>query len=151
MTFLKHCCKARHYLFSNKKCGEQDCSICTPPRLPPEGFKSLHHLPDPLHSADGEHHCSLTEKYGQQTSEKNRPSLSDKTQQRKSHGIPFNPNAQYAHCVNELVICSEYEKPQVMYAARKEHFRILRIPPSDESFGQNGICKVLVCLELTLE
>ena len=34
VKFLKHCCKARHYLFSIKKCGEQDCSICTPPRLP---------------------------------------------------------------------------------------------------------------------
>ena len=47
----------------------------------------------------------------------------DKTQQRKSHGIPFNPNAQYGHCVNELVICSEYEKSRVMYAARKVHFQ----------------------------
>ena len=35
----------------------------------------------------------------------------------------INPNAQYARCVNELVVCSECEKPQVMYASRKVHFR----------------------------
>ena len=123
LKFLKHCCKTRHYLFSIKKCGEQDCSICRPPRLPSEVFESLHHLPDPLCSADGEHYCSFAEKYGQETSEKDRPSLSDKAQQCKSHGIPFNPNAQYVCCVNQLVIYSECEKPRVMYATRKVHFQ----------------------------
>ena len=97
--------------------------MCRPPRLPSEVFETLHHLPDPLRSADGEHYSSFAEKYGQATSEKDRPSLNDKTQQRKSHGIPFNPNAQYARCVNQLVVCSECEKPRVMYAARKVHFQ----------------------------
>ena len=54
--------------------------------------------------------------------------MNDKTQQRKSHGIPFNRNAQYARCVNELVVCSECEKPRVMYAARKVHFRDIEYP-----------------------
>lgn len=121
--FLQHCCKARHYLFSIKKCGEQDCSICRPPRLPSEVFESLHHLPDPIRSIDGEHYCSFTDLYGQETSERDRPSLTDKSHHHKSHGMPFNPNAQYARCVNEFVICSECEKPRVLYAARKLHYQ----------------------------
>ena len=120
--FLEHCCKARHYLFSIKKCGEQDYSICRSPQLPCEVFESLQHLPDPLRSVDGEHYRSFVELYGQETFERDRLSLMVKSHNRKQHGMPFNPNAQYAHCVNEFVICSEYDKPRVLYAARKLHF-----------------------------
>ena len=73
----------------------------------------------PLHSADGEHYLSFTEVYGKDTSEKDLPFLTDRSHSRKLHGMPFNPNAQYARCVNKYIICSECDKPRVLYAARK--------------------------------
>ena len=124
--FLQHCGKARHYVFSLKKCGEQTCSVCSPPRLLPEVFSTLHHLPDPVHSTDGEHYLSFTEVYGKDTTENDRPSLMDSSHRRKLHGMPFNPNAQYARCVNEYVICSECDKLRVLYAARKLQFREIK-------------------------
>ena len=46
----------------------------------------------------------------------------DKSHNRKQHGMPCYHNAQYAHCLNEFVICSECDTPRVLYAARKLHF-----------------------------
>ena len=54
--FLSHCCQIRHYSFTIKKCGDADCSMCKPPRLPTEVFSKLHYLPDPCPSEDGEHY-----------------------------------------------------------------------------------------------
>ena len=117
--FPQHCGKTRHYVFRLKKCEEQTCFVCAPPRLPPEAFSTLHHLPYPLRSADGEHKLSFTKVCGKDTSEKNRSSLTDSCHCRKLHGMPFNPNAQYAWYVNEYVICCDCDKPRILYAARK--------------------------------
>ena len=89
--FMDHHCHIRKYVFSVKKCGKTDCSICSVPRLPSEIFKQLHHLPDPV--ADGEHYKPFEEMYGTSTTEKDRPSLRSDAE-RKGHGIPFSPNAQ---------------------------------------------------------
>ena len=120
--FLDHCCKSTYYQFSIKKCGKLDCNICALPRLPSDILENLNHLPDPLLSVDGEHCKAFADLYGQETSEKDRPSLTERSHQCKSHGMPFNPNAQYAHCVNVFIICSECDKPRVLYAAMKLHF-----------------------------
>jgi len=37
--------------------------------------------------------------------------------------MPFNPNAQYTHCTKKFIFCSECEKPQVLYVAKKLHFQ----------------------------
>ncbi|UZO01232.1 uncharacterized protein OCT59_012336 [Rhizophagus irregularis] len=50
--FLDHCCTMHHYFFSIKKCGEPNCTICHPPRCPPEDFVQLHCLPDPVPGED---------------------------------------------------------------------------------------------------
>ena len=34
--FLKHCCQERTYSFSVKRCGLQNCDMCSQSRLPPE-------------------------------------------------------------------------------------------------------------------
>ena len=60
--FMDHHCHIRKYVFSVKKCGKTDCSICSVPRLPSEIFKQLSFLPDPV--ADGEHYKSFEEVYG---------------------------------------------------------------------------------------
>ena len=30
-SFLKHCCRERHYFFDIKKCGDEACTMCKPP------------------------------------------------------------------------------------------------------------------------
>jgi hypothetical protein len=49
-------------MFSILKCQSPDCQICEVPRLPPDIFKQIHHLPDPVPS--GERYKSFTELYG---------------------------------------------------------------------------------------
>ena len=53
VSFMKHCCFERHYFFDIKKCGEEDCNICLPPRLPQDTFSQIDHLPDPMPGNDG--------------------------------------------------------------------------------------------------
>ncbi|CAB5199115.1 unnamed protein product [Rhizophagus irregularis] len=45
--FIEHCCTARHYSFTIKKCGESTCTIYRPSRCLPEDFEQLYRLPDP--------------------------------------------------------------------------------------------------------
>jgi hypothetical protein len=109
---MDHCCYFRKYVFGVKKCGQDDCSICSPPRSPKEVFDQLRHLPDPV--ADGEHYKSLEDVYGCMTTEKDCPS--PKSSSKKSHGIPFSPSAQTARI---LVLCSECLKSRVAYSRQK--------------------------------
>ena len=51
-NFMDHCCHIRHYMFSIKKCGASDCTICKPHRLPKEIFDTSNHLPDPVRDGD---------------------------------------------------------------------------------------------------
>ena len=111
---LSHCCQ-RHYMFSVKKCEDLECLVCEFPRLPPNIFQTLHHLPDPV--PVGEHYKSFDELYGTNTTEEHRPSL--KESKVKSHGMPFSPTAQYAKNINLVVTCSDCDKPRVCYAQKK--------------------------------
>ena len=53
----------------------ETCSICSLSRLPPEVYQSLHYLPDPVLSDSEEgHYKSFDEVYGEETTEKDRPS-----------------------------------------------------------------------------
>lgn len=116
-NFLLHCCQERAYSFSIKKCGVSTCTICAPPRLPPEVFSSLHHLPDPVPDSTGEHYKSFEDLYGTSTTEKFLPSLLKGI--KKSHGLPFQPNAQFARNVCETIQCCECLKRRVLYSQRK--------------------------------
>ena len=115
--FLEHCCQERLYSFSIKKCGSTACSICAPPRLPGEVFETLHYLPDPVPDMTGEHYKEFEALYGTCTTEKYCPSLVEKSH--KSHGMPFQPNAQFARCVCVTLQCSECLKPRLLYSQRK--------------------------------
>ena len=123
--FLDHCCQERLYSFSIKKCGSTTCSICNPPRLAAEVFSTLHHLPDPVPDITGEHYRNFEDLYGTPTLEEYRPSMTEGG--RKPHGLPFQPNTQYARNVGMTMQCCEYLKPRVIYAQLK-----LRI--------QDGLC-----------
>jgi len=89
--FITHCCKAKHYSFSIKKCGSPDCPICKLPRLPAEIFSKLSHIPDPVPGTDG-HYLSFTEVFGTDTDEKHRPSLQKCT---KKKSLPFVASVQH--------------------------------------------------------
>lgn len=54
-AFLKTHVKARHYFFSVKKCGEEDCDVCSAKRLD----DPIYHLPDPVPEAGGDHYQSF--------------------------------------------------------------------------------------------
>ena len=43
--FLNHCTTRRNYFFMVKKCGEVECEVCRPPRLPMDIFKRVHRFP----------------------------------------------------------------------------------------------------------
>ena len=113
--FIDHCCYFRRYVFGVKKCGESNCKICKPVRLPRDVFDKLHHLPDP--TADGEHYKPFDDLYGTETSESELPSL--KNSLKESHGMPFSPNAQTARM---LIMCSECLRPRVLYSKHKLTF-----------------------------
>ena len=95
--FMHSHCKIRHYMFSIKKCNDNECSVCKPPRLP-----------------DGDKYKDFEEVYGSQTSEKHRPSLSSPGA--KTHGMPFPPSAQYAKNVKVVLQCGECLKWRVLYS-----------------------------------
>jgi len=74
--YLKHCCRERHYFFDIKKCGDSNCNMCKPPRLPAEEFTKLKHLLDPVIAADADgHYKKFDEVFGTSTMEEQRPSL----------------------------------------------------------------------------
>ena len=73
-VFLKHCCREHHYFFDIKKCGDLACTICKPPRLPPDLFVKFEHFPDPMPGQDG-HYKRFEEVFGTNTVEKHQPSL----------------------------------------------------------------------------
>ena len=76
-----------------KKCGESNCKICKPVRLPRDVFDKLHHLPDP--TADGEHYKPFDDLYGTETSQR------------------VTWNALFTKCPNArmLIMCSECLRP----------------------------------------
>ena len=78
LSFMKHCCHERHYFFDIKKCGDEDCNICLPPRLPSDKFSQLDHFPDPMPGTDG-HYKKFSEVFQTTTVENHRPSLQNIT------------------------------------------------------------------------
>ena len=124
--FLEHCCTARHYSFTIKKCGKPACTICRPPRCSPEDFEQLYLLPDPVPGDDM--HCkSFEELYGKHTTEEHRPSLKDAKTKMKGkmkttrikHTMPFFPSAARAKNVGITVNCVECDKPRLLFSAKK--------------------------------
>ena len=103
-------------MFSIKKCGAIDCTICKPPHLPKEIFDTIYHLPDPVR--DGDVYKKFSDVYGTSTSEKDRPTLQSSAEKNNS-GIPFNLSAQFARNVARVLHCIECDKPRVLYSSRK--------------------------------
>ena len=102
-------------MFSVKKCGLSECLVCDVPRLPPDVFAKLSHLPDPI--PDGDHYKKFDDIYGTLTSEVHMPSLKEKIA--KGHGLDYSPTGQTAKNTKGLLIqCLECQKLRVIYAAK---------------------------------
>ena len=108
-----HCCQQRHYSFCIKKCGRADCAICKPPRLPPESFSQIHHLPDPTPASDG-HYKQFSDVYGKATTEAHRPSIAKRTGRTKS--LPFVASVRN---VMLMIQCEECGMWRLLYSPRK--------------------------------
>ena len=114
-AFLSHCCVARHYSFSIKKCGEDNCSICKSIRMPKDVFQMLRHLPDPMMGND-DHYLSFEDVYNTKTSEKDRPSLSNA---KKVKILPFVPTSRHVQNVKVVVQCEECNLWRLLYSKGK--------------------------------
>lgn len=112
-NFFQTHCTRRRYMFSVKKCATSSCTLCKPPRLPPDVFQSLHQIPDPV--PQGDRYQDFATLYGTNTSKQHRPSLT-KDDSSKSHGMPFSPTAQYAKNVKTVVQCEECSKRRLIYS-----------------------------------
>ena len=88
------------------------CSICRPPRLPPE----TSFIPDLIPQADG-HYKPFEEVYGTMTTEQFRPSLSKRSA--KSKKLPFSASFQHVRNVDLMVQCEECEMWRLLYSPRK--------------------------------
>ena len=116
IEFIEHCCLARHYFFCMKKCGQESCLICKPPRLPPEVFGTLHMLPDPVPGEDW-HYLPFESVYGTTTSEKDQPSLSQTKKRKKT--LPFIASIQHAKNTNLMVECVVCGMWRLIYSRKK--------------------------------
>ena len=117
MNFMKTHCLERHYMFSVKKCGLEDCHVCRSPRLTPEHFQTLNHLPDPV--PRGDHYEAFETLYGTETKEIYRPSFNP--QKVKGHNVPFSPSIHRAKMANIVIQCEECHKWRVLHAEKKLH------------------------------
>ena len=114
LHFYNHCCRASHYSFQVKKCGQSDCSTCKPVRLDPAVFSTLHFLPDPVSGLD-DHYKSFDDVYGKCTSNYIIPSL----QQKKRKATSFSPSQQHVKNVGLLLQCDECEKWRLLFCKHK--------------------------------
>ena len=102
--------------FSVKKCGIDNCSSCLAPRLPPNVFSTLNHLPDPEPSEINEgHYKTFDEIYGTKTEK----FLSSNIITKRSHGIPFNPLKQHANKTQIFIKCHYCNKPRLIFSKLK--------------------------------
>ena len=114
--FFTHCCRQRHYFFDILKCGDPDCNICKPPRLPPDIFSKLGHLPDPIPGDDG-HYQVFHTVFKTTTTEEHRPSQSGKKTKGKS--LPFRASVQHVRNTEMMLQCEECCMWRLIYAKRK--------------------------------
>ncbi|XP_072024864.1 LOW QUALITY PROTEIN: uncharacterized protein [Amphiura filiformis] len=114
--FLDHCTKRRTYSFSILKCGDQSCDICLPPRLSPDQFKLLCHLPDPVPDGTGDKYLPFEEK-SSDSDEQHLPSKKQKSRGTPGYKeAPFGLSAQTAQTTLQCVECT---KQRVVYSKKK--------------------------------
>ena len=114
--FMFHYCRERHYFFEIMKCGEDDCTICSPVQLPFEEFAKIKSFPDPMLKGDG-HYKPFDDVHGTETSEEYGPSLRQRAQREKS--LPFCSTLQHVKNSGMMLMCDECGMWHLIYATRK--------------------------------
>ena len=116
-NFFTHFCRQRHYFFDIIKCGDPQCQVCKPPRLPLNCFSKLGHLLDPIPGIDG-HYKSFEVVFKTPTTEEyHHPSCSGKKTKGKT--LPFRASVQHV-CNTEMMLqCEECCMWRLVYAKRK--------------------------------
>ena len=79
-SFIQHCCQSSHYTFDILKCGDNNCALCKPVRLPKEVFDKIKHISLPKPGADG-HYFPFPDLLGQPITEEYRPPLQQKAKE----------------------------------------------------------------------
>ncbi|XP_062587035.1 uncharacterized protein LOC134248648 [Saccostrea cucullata] len=90
--FLESHCQRHHYLFTMKRCRDQDCAVCTissDDRVPIELLESLHKFPLPVPGDQADHYKSFDEVWGSVPTEKFRPSLGRLLDESQEVVVPF--------------------------------------------------------------
>ena len=116
VKFIEHCCVQRHNFFDILKCGDSDCNICLPPRLSPEVFVKLDHLPDPVPGPE-DHYKKFSDIFGTKTTEQHRPSSKKRSSKDKS--LPFPASIQHVKNIDMMLMCDECEMWRLLYSKRK--------------------------------
>ena len=80
-----------------------------------ERFKGINVLPDPVMGSDN-HYVPFADVYGTDTSDNERPSL---TQRRKMKTLTYSPSEQHARNAGVLVQCDECDKWRLLFSKRK--------------------------------
>lgn len=113
--FMLHCCQSSHYCFDILKCGQASCHLCKPPKLPPDVFKLLYHLPHPMPGIEG-HYASFFDVFGQATSEDHRPSLKKR---KKKNTLSFYASVQHVRNTELMLQCDECGMWRLIYSKLK--------------------------------
>lgn len=121
MEFMSHCCQESHYTFDILKCGINSCTICSPVRLPPDVFTTLHHIPHPTPGSDDGHYLPFSQVFGTITSEEHRPSYRRKAESKrvKRRKLPFYASVQHVRNSQLMVQCMECNQWRIIFSKYK--------------------------------
>ena len=127
-AFLDTHCRERHYLFSMKRCGSNNC-VCGIVRLGADVFKD----PKPSGS-DADKFAKFQDVYGRNNSEEGDKYLPSKNEKLKERGMSFSPSAQKAKNTNLVWQCEEclrwrciYSQKRLSKAERTEAMQLLEM------------------------
>jgi len=114
VKFIEHYCiqLQRYYFFDILKCGKANCDICLPPKLGPDLFLTLNHLPDPMPG---------TEEYFKvfPCVWNLRAQTFKQTRLSKDKSLPLSASIQHVKNIDMMIMCDECEMWHLLYAKRK--------------------------------
>uniref|UniRef100_A0A1X7VKI3 Uncharacterized protein n=1 Tax=Amphimedon queenslandica TaxID=400682 RepID=A0A1X7VKI3_AMPQE len=116
--FLRHCCQGSHYIFDILKCGNLECTICKPPRLPQATFNNLKHIPHPT-PMDDDHYYPFSVAFNMVTTEEHCPTFKSPKQIKKKRKLHFYATRQHVKNSNLMVQCSECNMWRLVFSRYK--------------------------------
>ena len=103
---------------------ENNCTVCQPIRLRKEIFDQASHLPDPVpDEANKGHYQKFSDIFGTEITEIHLPSFKLMEQENM---MGFTTLKQHVLITNLTIICTECDKPRLIYAQKKQYSNILR-------------------------